>query len=69
VGSITRCGPLVALQGYSPMTVLWMIILIWLALQLPLAVLIGKSIRFGMSGPQKASPGSYVNLPAGVVWC
>ena len=35
------------------MTVMWTIILVWLALQLPLAVLIGKSIKFGTVGHKK----------------
>jgi len=30
------------------MTIMWTIIIAWLALQLPLGMLIGKSIRFGM---------------------
>jgi hypothetical protein len=33
------------------MTVTWTVIVFWLALQLPLATLIGKSIRFGMREP------------------
>jgi hypothetical protein len=35
------------------MTVMWTIILAWVALQLPLAVLIGKSIKFGTVGYKK----------------
>ena len=37
-------------KRYVTMTVMWTIILVWLALQLPLAVLIGKSIKFGTVG-------------------
>ena len=45
-----RLGP----KRYVTMTVMWTIILAWLALQLPLAVLIGKSIvRYGRA--QEAS--------------
>ena len=35
------------------MTMMWTIILVWLALQLPLGVLIGKSIKFGTVGHEK----------------
>jgi hypothetical protein len=33
------------------MTLVWTIIAAWLALQLPLGMLVGKSIKFGMGGP------------------
>ena len=52
------------------MTMMWTIILVWLALQLPLAVLIGKSIKFGAVGHKKRAParsGEY--LHPDVVWC
>ena len=52
------------------MTMMSTIILVWLALQLPLAVLIGKSIKFGAVGHRSAAParsGEY--LHPDVVWC
>jgi hypothetical protein len=53
------------------MTMMWTIILVLLALQLPLAVLIGKSIKFGTVGlekrraPATRDPRFYPD----VVWC
>jgi hypothetical protein len=52
------------------MTVTWTIILAWLALQLPLAVLIGKSIKFGTIGYKKRrAPARDPRFYPGVVWC
>ena len=45
------------------MTVMWMMIIAWLVIQLPLGILIGKTIKFGTAGHEKA------RAPAGVVWC
>ncbi len=45
------------------MTVTWTIIIAWLAIQVPLGVLIGKTIKFGAVGRAKKS------APSGVVWC
>jgi hypothetical protein len=48
----------------------WTIILAWLALQLPLAVLIGKSIKFGTVGHKKRrAPSRGPRYYPGVVWC
>ena len=55
---------------YVTMTVMWTIILAWLALQLPLAVLIGKSIKFGTIGYKKRrAPARDPRFYPGVVWC
>ena len=52
------------------MTTMWTISLIWLALQVPVAVLIGKSIRFGRVGHEKRSaPSRNPRYYPGVVWC
>lgn len=52
------------------MTVMWTIILAWLTLQLPLAVLIGKSIKFGTVGhAKKLAPSRDPRYHSGVVWC
>ena len=53
------------------MTMMWTIILVWLALQLPLAVLIGKSIKFGTVGLEKrrAPATRDPRFYPGVVWC
>jgi hypothetical protein len=52
------------------MTVMWTIILTWLALQLTLAVLIGKSIKFGAVGHKKErAPSRDPRYYPGVVWC
>jgi hypothetical protein len=49
---------------------MWTIILAWLALQLPLAVLIGKSIKFGTVGHKKRrAPSRGPRYYPGVVWC
>jgi hypothetical protein len=47
------------------MTTMWTIILVWLALELPLAMLIGKSIKFGTVGHEKRAAAR----EPGVVWC
>ena len=39
-----------SLKRYVIMTVTWTIIIAWLAIQVPLGVLIGKTIRFGAVG-------------------
>jgi hypothetical protein len=52
------------------MSAMWTIAIIWLALQLPLAVLIGKSIKFGTVGPaHKRAPSRDPRYYPGVVWC
>jgi hypothetical protein len=57
-------------KRYVTMTVMWTMILAWLALQLPLAVLIGKSIKFGTVGyKQERAPSSDPRYYPGVVWC
>lgn len=52
-----------SLKRYVTMTVTWTIIIAWLAIQVPLGVLIGKTIKFGTIGHAKK------NAPSGVVWC
>jgi len=49
---------------------MWTTIIVWLALQLPLGILIGKSIKFGTVGPERrrALPRDPKFHP-GVVWC
>jgi hypothetical protein len=59
-----------SLKRYVTMSVMWTIVIVWLALQIPLAVLIGKSIKFGTVGhankrAQSRDPRYY----PGVVWC
>ena len=57
-------------KRYVTMTVTWTIILAWLALQLPLAVLIGKSIKFGTIGYKKRrAPARDPRFYPGMVWC
>lgn len=52
------------------MTVMWTIICVWLALQLPLAVLIGKSIKVGTVGhAKKLAPSRDERYRPGIVWC
>jgi hypothetical protein len=51
------------------MTTMWTIILVWLALQLPLGMLIGKWIKFGMDGHEKRAPAREPGYYRGVVWC
>ena len=58
-----------AVRRYEPMTMMWTIILVWLALQLPLGVLIGKWIKFGTVGPEKRAPARDPRYYPGVVWC
>ena len=50
------------------MTMMWTIILVWLALQLPLGVLIGKSINFGTVGHKKRAPARDPRFYPGIVW-
>jgi hypothetical protein len=52
-GVTCRAEHRLSLKRYVTMTVMWTIILAWLALQLSLAVLIGKSIKFGTVGYKK----------------
>jgi hypothetical protein len=52
-----------SLTRYSVMTVMWTIIIAWLVIQLPLGILIGKTIKFGAVGHPRTS------VPSGVVWC
>jgi hypothetical protein len=52
-------------KSYITMTMMWTIIIAWLAIQLPLGVLIGKVIKFGTGGYAKRSPSS----DPGIVWC
>jgi hypothetical protein len=58
-----------ALRRYELMTVMWTVILIWLALQLPLGMVIGKSIKFGAVGFVKRAPARDPRYYSGVVWC
>jgi hypothetical protein len=52
------------------MTVMWTMIFAWLALQLLLAALIGKSIKFGTVGhAKKLAPSRDPRYRPGVVWC
>ena len=52
------------------MTTMWTIILVWLALQLPLGVLIGKAIKFGTVGHEKRhAPAKDPRYYPDVVWC
>ena len=61
---------LAAVRRYENMSMMWTIILVWLALQLPLAVLIGKSIKFGTVGLEKRrAPARDPRFYPGVVWC
>jgi hypothetical protein len=49
---------------------MWTIILVWLALQLPLAVVIGKSINLGTVVHNKLpAPSRDPKFHPGVVWC
>ena len=52
------------------MTMMWTIIIAWLALQLPLAMLIGKSIKFGTVGHEERRRTSAKDprFYPGVVW-
>ena len=52
------------------MTMMWIIIVVWLALELPLAMLIGKSIKFGTVGHEKRRRTSARDprFYPGVVW-
>jgi hypothetical protein len=58
-------------KRYVTMTVMWTMILAWLALQLPLAVLIGKSIKLGTVEYKKARRARSRDRRyyPGVVWC
>ena len=70
-GGVTCCTEhRLRLKRYVTMTVMWTIILTWLALQLPLAVPIGKSIKFGTVGHEKKrAPSRDPRYYPGVVWC
>jgi hypothetical protein len=49
---------------------MWTIICVWLALQLPFAVLIGKSIKVGTVGhANKLAPSRDPRYRPGIVWC
>ncbi len=48
---------------------IWTITLIWLTVQLPLAVFIGKSIKFGAVGQVRRIPARDPRSYPGVVWC
>jgi hypothetical protein len=52
-------------NSYVTMTVTWTIIVVWLAIQLPLGILIGKVIKFGTGVTAMRSP----SIDQGVVWC
>ena len=51
------------------MTMMWTIILVWLALQLPLGMLIGKWIKFGTVGHEKRATAREPGYYPDVVWC
>jgi hypothetical protein len=59
-----------SLRRYEHVTMMWTIILVWLALQLPLGVLIGKSIKFGTVGHEqrRRTLGRDPRFYPGVVW-
>ena len=58
-----------SLRRYKYMTTMWTIILVWLALQLPLAMLIGRWIKFGSVGHQvRRAPAKDPRYYPGVVW-
>ena len=57
-------------KRYVTMSMIWTVIIAWLALQLPFAVLIGKSIKFGTVGHAKKRASSRdPRYYPGVVWC
>ena len=59
-----------SLERYVNMTAMWTIIIAWLAIQLPLGILIGKTIKFGTVEPAKVrSPSRDPRYYPGVVWC
>lgn len=70
-GRVTRCTEhRLSSKRYVTMTVMWTIICVWLALQLPLAVLIGKSIKVGTVGhAKKLAPSRDERYRPGIVWC
>ena len=47
------------------MTLTCMLLALWLMLQLPIALLIGKAVRLGSGGKSVRRP----EIPTGVVWC
>jgi hypothetical protein len=47
-----RAEPSTTLQRYQCMTMTWAIFA-WFALQLPLAVLVGKCMKFGLGEPER----------------
>jgi len=51
------------------MTVMWTIIVVWLAIQLPLGILVGKTIKFGTVGSNKRALLQDPRHCPGVVWC
>ena len=62
--------PRPSLERYVNMTAMWTIIIAWLAIQLPLGILIGKTIKFGTVEPAKVrSPSRDPKYYPGVVWC
>jgi hypothetical protein len=61
-------GSFAGVTRYGHMAI-WTITLVWLALQLPLAVLIGKSIKFGAVGHERRASAREPRYCPGVVWC
>jgi hypothetical protein len=51
------------------METIWTILLAWLALQIPLGMLIGKSIKFGTGGHEKRLPAKDPKYFPDLVWC
>jgi hypothetical protein len=60
------------------MSVMWTVIIVWLALQIPIAMLVGKCIKFGTVGFEKRPVQArdprrlFARDPRrhpGVVWC
>ena len=58
-----------SLKRYVTMTVTWTILIAWLAIQLPLGILIGKTIKFGTDVHNKAALLQDPRRCPGVVWC
>jgi hypothetical protein len=48
-------GTFIVAKRFGGMTLTWTILASWLALQIPLAVLVGRFIRLGMSGHEQGA--------------
>src|SRR5262249_32596025 len=67
VSSVTELGG--AFRDCKHMTLIWTIVLAWFVLSLPLAVLVGGSIKLGMNGPGKRASAPNAKVHPAVVWC